>query len=100
MLTGKIQHRGGFSFPFSVQISKWLCSKKYLFLHERRNYFLCGSSGKESAHNVGDLSSIPGLGRFPEEGKGYPLQCSGLENSMECMVHGVAKSRTRLLDFQ
>ena len=41
-----------------------------------------GSAGKESAGNVGDLGSIPGLGRSPGEGKGYPLQYSGLENSM------------------
>ena len=46
-----------------------------------------------------DLGSIPGLGRSPGEGKGYPLQDSGLENSMGCIVHGVAKSRTRLSDF-
>ena len=58
-----------------------------------------GSAGKESACNVGDLGLIPGLGRSPEEGKGYPLQCSGLENSMETIVHGVTKSRTRLSDF-
>ena len=57
------------------------------------------SAGKESACNVGDLSSIPGLGRSPGEGKGYPLQCSGLENSMDCIVHGITKSRTRLSDF-
>ena len=43
--------------------------------------FPCGSAGKESACNVGDLDSIPGLGRSPGEGKGYPLQYSGLENS-------------------
>ena len=55
-----------------------------------------GSAGKESALNMGDLGSIPGLGRSPGEGKGYPLQCSGLENSMDCIVHGVAKSWTRL----
>ena len=42
---------------------------------------LCGSAGKESACNVGDLGSIPGLGRSLGEGKGYPLQYSGLENS-------------------
>ena len=60
---------------------------------------LCISAGKESACNVGDLGSIPGLGRSPGEGKGYPLQCSGLENSMDCIVHGVSKSRTRLSDF-
>ena len=43
-----------------------------------------GSDGKESACNVGDLGSIPGLGKIPREGKGYPLQYSGLENSMDC----------------
>ena len=56
--------------------------------------FLCGSAGKESACNVRDLGSIPGLGRSLEEGKGYPLQYSGLENYMDCIVHGVAKSQT------
>ena len=45
--------------------------------------FSCGSAGKESACNVGDLGSIPGLGRSPGEGKSYPLQYSGLENSMD-----------------
>ena len=54
----------------------------------------CGSAGKESACNVGDLDSIPGLGRSPGEGKGYPFQYSGLENSMDCIVHGVAKIQT------
>ena len=60
---------------------------------------LCGSAGKESACHAGDLGSIPGSGRSPGEGKGYPLQHSGLENSMDCIVHGVPKSRTRLSDF-
>ena len=45
--------------------------------------FPCGSAGKEFACNVGDLGSISGLGRSPGEGKGYPLQNSGLENSMD-----------------
>ena len=58
-----------------------------------------GSDGKESACNVGDLGSIPGLGRSPGEGKGYPFQYSGLENSMDCIVHGVAESQTQLRDF-
>ena len=53
-----------------------------------------GSAGKESACKAGDLGSIPELGRSPEEGKGYPLQNSGLENSMDCIVHRVAKSWT------
>ena len=70
----------------------------------------CGSAGKESTCNVGDLGSISGLGRSPGEGKGYPLQYSGLENSMNhgvwripwglenglenSMDHGVTKSQT------
>ena len=58
-----------------------------------------GSTGKESACNAGDLGSIPGLGRSPGEGKGYPLQYSGLENSRDYTVHGVTKSQTWLSDF-
>ena len=54
----------------------------------------CGSAGKESPCNVGDLGLIPGLGRSPGEGKGYPLQYCDQENSLECLVHGVAKSQT------
>ena len=61
--------------------------------------FSCGSAGKQSICNVGDLGYIPGLGRSPREGKGYTRQYSGLENSMDCIVHGVAKSQTRLSDF-
>ena len=55
--------------------------------------FPCGSAGKESTCNVGDLGSIPRLGKSPGEGKGYPLQYSGLENSMAYTVRGVSKSR-------
>ena len=61
--------------------------------------FPCGSAGKESACHDGDLGSIPGLGRPPGEGKGYPLQYSGLENSMDCVAHGVAKSQAWLSNF-
>ena len=62
--------------------------------------FPSGSPGKESACNAGDLGLIPGLGRSSGEGKGYPFQYSGLlENSMDCKVHGVVKSWTRLSDF-
>ena len=50
---------------------------------------------KKSTYSAGDLGSIPGLGRSPGEGKGYPLQYSGPENSMDYIVHGVAKSQTR-----
>ena len=49
---------------------------------------------------MGDLGSIPGLGRSPGEGKDYLLQYSGLENPMDSIVDGVAKSRTRLSDFR
>ena len=57
------------------------------------------SVGKESACNVGYLCSIAGLGRSPGEGKGYPLQHSVLENSMDCIVPGVTKRRTQRSDF-
>ena len=59
----------------------------------------CGSVGKESTCNEGDLGSSPVLGRSPGEGKGYPLQYSDLENSMDYIVHGVAKNQTQLSDF-
>ena len=52
------------------------------------------SVDKESPCNVGDLGLIPGLGRSPGEGKGYPLQYSGLENSMDCLDHGVTELDT------
>ena len=78
----------------------------HLFVHSTFNeHFLSvggfpgSSAGKESAHNLGDVSSNSGLGRPPGEGKGYPLQYSGLENSMGCIVHGVTMSQTRLSDF-
>ena len=61
--------------------------------------FSGGSDGKESACSEGDLGSVPGLGGYPGEGNSYPLQCSCLENSMDCIVHEVAKSRTQLNDF-
>ena len=61
--------------------------------------FPCGSAGKESVCNTGGLHSIPGLGRSPGEGKGYPLQYSSLENSMDCRVRGVAKGWTQLSEF-
>ena len=54
--------------------------------------FSGGSDSKESTCNAGDPGSVPGLGRSPVEGNGYPLQYSGLENSMNCIVHVVAES--------
>ena len=53
-----------------------------------------GSAGKESARNAGDLGSVPGSGRSPGEGDGYTLRGSGLKNSADCIVHGVAESDT------
>ena len=53
-----------------------------------------GLDGKESTCNAGDLDSIPGLGRFPRRRERLPTQYSGLENFMDCTVHGVAKSQT------
>ena len=61
--------------------------------------FPCGPAGKESTCNVRDLGLIPGLGRSAGEGKGYQLQYSGLGNSIDCIVHGVTKSQSRLSDF-
>ena len=58
-----------------------------------------GSVGKESTCYAGDRSLIPGLGRSPGEEIGYPLQYSGLENPMDCIVHWVTKSQTRLSNF-
>ena len=58
------------------------------------------SDGKEFSCNAEDLGLILGLGRSPGEGKGYPLWYSGLENSMDCIIHGVAKSRTQLSNFR
>jgi len=58
-----------------------------------------GSAGKESTCNAGDLALIPELRRSPGEEDGYPLQYSGLENSMDYIAHGVAKSRKRLSNF-
>ena len=67
-----------------------------LMVSSAQKGFPCGSAGKESAYNVGDVGSIPGLGRSPGEGKGDPLQDSGLENSMDyspwgCKVQGFEK---------
>ena len=75
---------------------KWTTLKIITYFHLG---FPCGSAGKESACNAGDLGSMPGLGRSPGEGKGYPLQYSDLEKSMDCIAHGVAKSRIQLNDF-
>ena len=61
--------------------------------------FFGGLDGKESACNAGDPGLIPRLGRSPGEGNHYPPEYSCLKNSMDCIVHGIAKSRTRLSNF-
>ena len=81
-------------FIFVPEISTRLLRVIFLLSLEQK-----GSAGKESACNAGNLGSIPRLGRSPEEGRGYPFQCSGLENSMNCITNGVTKSRTQLSDF-
>ena len=68
--------------PFEL-IFMYIVSYSYNFTLLHMTGFPCGSAGEESTCNVGDLGSIPGLGRSPEEGKGYPLQYSGLEKSMD-----------------
>ena len=80
-----------------LQLDSWV--RKVLWRGDRLAMpaflgFPCGSAGKESACSAGDLGSIPVLGRSPGEGKGYPLQFSGLESPMDCIVHGVTKSRS------
>ena len=71
-------------------------SQLLIILLKRLEGFPCGSTGKESACNEGGLGLIPELGRSPGEGKGYLLQFSGLENSMD---YGVTKSWTQLSDL-
>ena len=70
-----------------------------IYINKYFGGFPCGSAGEESTCNAGDLGSIPGLGRSPGEGKGYSLQYSGLENSMDSIVHGVTKNQIGLSDF-
>ena len=81
-----------------LELAILLSSVPFLQIKLYWSIVACGSPGKESACNVGVWGSIPGLGRSPGEGKGYPLQHSGLENSTDYTVHGVAKSWTRLSD--
>ena len=92
------------NLPAMQETPVWFLGQKILWRRDRLPTpvflgFPCGSAGKEATCNAGDLGLIPGLGRSLGEGKGYPLQYSGLENSMDCIAHGVTKSRTRLSDF-
>ena len=76
-----------------------LTKQTFVKLIEKKKKII-SQAGKESTCNVGNLGLMPGLGSSPGEWKGYPLQYSGLENSMDCIVNGVAKSWTRLSDFK
>ena len=70
-----------------------------LFSQSQQNGFRGHSAGKESACNKGNVGLIPGSGRYPGEGNGYPPQYSGMENSMDCIVDGVTKNWTQLSNF-
>ena len=83
----------------STQKLSQLCIFFFFLMEASLHRLPCGSAGKEYPCNAEDLGSIPGLGRSPGEGKGYPLQYSCLENSMDCIVHGISKSWTWLSDF-
>ena len=78
----------------SIQQSLWSTFTIWRLI-SRLLGFPGASAGEGSACNVGTLGSTPGLGRSPGEGNSYPLQYSGLENSMDFIVHGVTKSRTQ-----
>ena len=100
-----------FTYCKMITTSQYLITKSFFVVRTFKIYslvydFLCcaegfldDSVGKESACHAGDLGSIPGLGRSAGEGNGSPFQFSGLENSMDCVAHGVTKSGTRLSDF-
>ena len=88
-----------------ILLSIRLPLKREKTIRHRQHYTLCdvfmeiegvpgSSAGKESACNVGEPCLIPGSGRSPGEGNAYSLQYSGLENSMDCIVHGITKNCT------
>ena len=94
-MSGSLPSHGTPGFPVLLHLLE------FVQIHIQRSTpgFPCDLAGKEFACNEGDLGLIPGLGRSSGEGKGHPLQYSGLENFMDCILHGVAKSRTLLSDF-
>ena len=97
--TRNFHHTGAWIQPLVRELRSdkpWLSQNKNEKLIRKRRGFPGGSVSKESDCTAGDLGSIPGSGRSPGEGNGNPLQCSGLENSMDFVVYGVTKSRTQL----
>ena len=93
--TSKTTKISGSGFPYSSSEEQLNCWVLYI-----KKGFPGGSVGKESTCNAEGLGSVPSFGRSPGAGHGNPLQYSGLENSMDCIDQGVAKSQTRLSDFQ
>ena len=89
----------GKCLQYMLKIKIFLKDTLYFTLHNLCFTNTCGSTETESTCNAGDLGSIPGLEISPGGGKGYPLQYSGLENSMDCIVPGVTKSQTQLSNF-
>ena len=85
---------------FEIVLCAWgEVGSSFIFFHMNTTAgFPGGSAGKESTYNVGELGSIPGLGRSLVERTSCPLQYSGLENSMDCIIHGITKSHTQPSD--
>ena len=97
---GTAKHYHRISVGFHCKWLRWTpAHTEHCVIGNKPQAFPHSSVGKESTCGEGDLGSIPGLQRSPGKGKGYPLQYSGLESSRDCIVHGVAKSWTRLSDF-
>ena len=97
---------GAIAFPCYAEeantmfVKKLYSNKKLEFISDFNKVGVpCSSAGKESTCSAGDLGSIPVLERSSGEGKGWPLQYSGLENSRDHTVHGVSKSQIQLSDF-
>ena len=86
-------------WKIGLQCCVGFCQTTSQIIHNYIRWASLIAVGKESACNAGHLGLIPGLERFSGEGKGYPLQYSGMESSRDCIVHGVAKGQTQLRNF-
>ena len=97
---GTAKHHHHICVSFHCKWLRWMPTHtENCVIGNKPQAFPHSSVGKESTCSEGDLGSIPGLRRSPGKGKGYPLQCSGLESSMDCVVHGVTKGQTQLSAF-